>query len=47
MLTCWRDFFFVVVGQAEDIRDNLARGEAGGEVTANQTETITCYGWSK
>ena len=47
MLTCWRDFFSVVVGQAEDLRDNLARGEAAGEVTANQTITISFNRWSK
>ena len=34
-LTFWRDFFSVVTGQAEYVRDSLARSEAALEVTAN------------
>ena len=41
------DFFSVVTGQTDYIRDNMARGEAGGEGTVNKTKTMRYNDWSK
>ena len=38
MITFGRDFFSVVIGEAEDIRDNLARRETALEITANKMD---------
>ena len=38
LFTLWRDFFSVVTWQTKDVRDDLARADAAGKVTANKVD---------